>query len=136
MIRAVEDVLEEIGAGDRPRILVLNKVDLLDAQDRSALEHRHPDAVFVSAATGEGLDRLHERVEAEFLRTLRPVRLLVPYEDGGRIAELHDLAGELERIDTAEGALISARLPAAVAARFERYGAPGRNGDANGNGSR
>ena len=136
MIRAVEDVLEEIGAGDRPRILVLNKVDLLDADGRTALEHRHPDAVFVSAATGEGLDRLHERVEAEFLRTLQSVRLLVPYEDGGRIAELHDLAGELERIDTAEGALISARLPAAVAARFERYGAPGRNGDANGNGSR
>ena len=43
MLRAVEDTLEEIGAGDRPRLLVLNKVDQLDAEQRDELRHRHPD---------------------------------------------------------------------------------------------
>jgi len=55
MIRAVEDVLEEIGAGDqaqRDRILVLNKVDALQADARAELSHRHRDAVMVSALTG------------------------------------------------------------------------------------
>jgi GTP-binding protein HflX len=131
MVRAVEDVLEEIGAGDRPRVLVLNKADLLDDEQRRALAHRHRDGVIVSAAGSVGLEELQERIEAEFLRTLRPVELLLPYDEGGRIAELHDLAGELERTDTPEGVLISARLPAAVAARFDRYAAP-----ANGNGRR
>jgi GTP-binding protein HflX len=124
MARAVEDVLDEIGAGDRPRVLVLNKADLLDDEQRRAVAHRHRDAVLVSAATGDGLETLAERIEIEFLRTLRPVELLLPYDEGGRIAELHELAGELERTDTPDGVLISARLPVAVAARFDRYTAP------------
>ncbi|MEA2313212.1 MAG: GTPase, partial [Solirubrobacteraceae bacterium] len=52
MTRAVEDVLEEIGAGDRPRTLVLNKADVLDEERRAELAFRHPDAFLVSAATG------------------------------------------------------------------------------------
>jgi GTP-binding protein HflX len=134
MVRAVEDVLEEIGAGDRPRVLVLNKADLLDDERRRELEHRHRGAVLVSAATGEGLETLQQRIETEFLRTLRTVELLVPYDEGGRVAELHDVAGELQRTDTASGVLITARLPAAVAARYQRYAAPAeghRSGDGN-----
>ena len=61
------------------------------------------DAVQVSAETGEGLDALREAVEARFLATLRPMELLVPYEEGGRLSELHDLAGEMEREETAGG---------------------------------
>src|SRR5919112_523553 len=49
MLRAVEDTLEEIGAGDRPRLLVLNKVDQLDDEQRDELRHRHPGAAHVSA---------------------------------------------------------------------------------------
>src|SRR3954463_15610558 len=83
MLRAVEDVLEEIEAGYRPRLLVLNKADVLDGERRRELSFRHPDGVLTSAATGEGLEELRERIEVAFRNTLQPVDLLVPYEEGG-----------------------------------------------------
>ena len=129
MMAAVDDVLDEIGAGDRPRLLALNKIDLLDDERRRELSFRLPDAVQVSGATGEGLDELRDAIEARFLATLRPMELLVPYEEGGSLSELHDLAGELEREDTPEGVRISARVPVAAAQRFERFE---RNGDSPG----
>jgi GTP-binding protein HflX len=126
MTRAVEDVLEEIEAGDQPRLLVLNKADLLDAERRRELDFRHPDAVLVSALTGEGLEELGERIATEFERTLRDVELLVPFSEGGTLSELHDLTGDIERTDTPEGVHVTARLPAVVAERFDRYAVNGR----------
>src|SRR4051812_30850200 len=58
MLRAVEDVLEEIGAGDQPRLLVLNKADAVDDERRRELAFRHPEGVLVSALTGEGIEEL------------------------------------------------------------------------------
>jgi GTP-binding protein HflX len=126
MLSAVDDVLAEIGAGDRPRLLALNKIDLLDEDDRRALGFRYPRAIQVSAVTGEGLEELAEAIEARFLSSLRPMELLVPYGEGGRLSELHDLAGEMEREDTAEGVRVRARVPAGVAARFERFEVNGK----------
>jgi GTP-binding protein HflX len=126
---AVDEVLAEIGAAERPRLLALNKVDLLDDERRRELSFRHPRAVQISAATGEGLDDLAEAIEARFLATLRPMELLVPYDEGGRLSELHDLAGEMEREDTPEGAHIRARVPVGVAARFERFSVNGGGSD-------
>ena len=124
-LAAVDEVLAEIGAAERPRLLALNKVDLLDDDRRRELSFRHPRAVQISAATGEGLEDLMEAIEARFLATLRPMELLVPYDEGGRLSELHDLAGDMEREDTPEGAHIWARVPAAVAERFERFSVNG-----------
>jgi GTPase len=125
MMRAVHEVLEAIGAGDNPRVLVLNKADALDADAREDVLLRHPDGVLVSALTGDGLDRLGERVEEEFSRVLRDVELLLPYREGGRLAELHEVAGDLLREDTPEGVLVKARVPATVAVRFERFAVNG-----------
>jgi GTP-binding protein HflX len=121
MTRAVQDVLAEIGADGAPQILVLAKADRIDAERRTELEHRHPDAVLVSAVTGEGLESLVSRIEEEFRSTLRLVELLIPFGEGGRLAELHDLAGDLTRTETPEGVHVIARLPAGVAARYDRY---------------
>ncbi len=121
MMAAVDDVLDEIGAGETPRLLALNKVDVLDEERRRELSFRFPDAVQVSGATGYGLDDLREAIEARFLATLRPMELLVPYDEGGSLSALHELAGELEREDTPEGVRIRARVPAAAAPRFERF---------------
>jgi GTP-binding protein HflX len=121
MTRAVDDVLSEIGADEVPRLLVLAKVDLIGAERRQALCNRHPDAALVSARTGEGLAELTERIEEEFARTLRSIELLIPYGDGARLAELHELAGDLVREDTSEGVRVRVRLPAAVAARFAPF---------------
>src|SRR3954451_12791751 len=132
MLSAVDDVLAETGAAERPRLLVLNKVALLDEGRRRELGFRHPRAVQVSAVTGEGLDELREAIEARFLATLEPMELLVPYDEGGRLSELHDLAGEMEREDTASGVRVRARVPAGVAPRFERFSV---NGNGTGDGA-
>ena len=131
MMIAVDDTLHEIGADERPRLLVMNKVDLLDDEARRELSFRHPDAVHVSAVTGQGLDELAEAIEARFVATLRTMELLVPYEEGGSLSELHDVAGDMERSDTAEGVRVKARVPAGVAPRFERFAVNGAsaNGD-------
>ncbi|HZC14575.1 MAG TPA: hypothetical protein VE270_11215, partial [Thermoleophilaceae bacterium] len=121
MLAAVDDVLVEIEADERPRLLALNKVDLLDDERRRELTFRFPQAVQVAATTGEGLTELHQAIEARFLATLRPMELLVPYNEGTSLSELHELAGELEREDTAEGVRVRARVPVAVAPRFERF---------------
>ncbi|MFN2617737.1 MAG: GTPase HflX [Thermoleophilaceae bacterium] len=125
MLAAVEEVLAEIGAAERPRLLVLNKVDLLDDERRRELRFRHPRATQVSAETGEGLDELKVAIEGRFLSSLERMDLLLPYEEGGRLAELHELAGELEREDTAEGVKVRAQVPAAAARRFERFAVNG-----------
>jgi GTP-binding protein HflX len=126
MLDAVDDVLADVGAGERPRLLALNKVDLLTAEQRRALSFRFPNAVQVSGVTGEGLDDLRNAIESRFLVSLRPMELMLPYEEGGTLSELHDLAGELERTDTPEGVRIRARVPAAAAPRFERFEQNGR----------
>jgi GTP-binding protein HflX len=121
MRRSVEQTLEEIGAGERPRLLVLNKVDLLDDAAREEVRLRHPDAVLVSAATGEGLAELGERIERELAHSLRRVDLLVPYADGGSLAELHEVAGDVSRENTPDGVRVNALVPAQVAARMARF---------------
>jgi GTPase len=121
MTRAAEDVLSEIAADVAPRILVLAKADRIGDERRAELAHRHPDAMLVSAHTGEGTPALIERLQDEFERRLSEVELLVPYGDGGRLAELHELAGDLEREDTPDGVRVLARLPAGVAERFSPY---------------
>jgi GTPase len=121
MLRAVEETLEAVGAGARPRLLVLNKADALNADQRDELALTHPDGVLISAATGEGLEQLGDRIEEEFRRSLRSVDLLLPYAEGARLAELHDAAGDLERTDTADGVRVRARLPATLAERYARF---------------
>jgi GTP-binding protein HflX len=121
MQHAVEQTLEEIGAGERPRLLVLNKIDLLDARERDELRLRYPDAMLVSGVTGEGLVELNARFEAELEHMLCKVELLVPYADGGSLAELHELAGDLSRDDTPEGVRVRALLPKRAAERFAKF---------------
>jgi GTP-binding protein HflX len=116
---AVDEVLEEIGAGGKPRLLVLNKADLLDEEERREAGLAHPDAVLVSAARREGLDALRDRIEEAFEETLAEVELLVPYAEGARLHELHEVAGKLERTDREDGVLVHAKVPVAELHRFD-----------------
>ena len=120
-IVAVDFVLEEIGAGGKPRLLVYNKVDLLDDDALRELLVGERDAIAISAATGEGIDELRDRIENAFAETLEPVELLVPYSAGGRLSELHRIAGDLDREDRPEGVLVKARIPAALSHRFTDF---------------
>ncbi len=135
-IAAADVVLDEIGAGDSPRLLVMNKVDLLDDEQRRELRLRHPDAVQVSAETGEALDELRSRIAALIVEGLTEVELLVPFDAGERLSELHEIAGDLEREDREDGVLVRARLPAALADRFSDLSLNGGRGGGSRNGVR
>jgi GTP-binding protein HflX len=121
-ISAVNAVLAEIGAEDVPVELVLNKIDLLDPLARRRLANRFPGAVEISAATGEGLLELKERIAARFADRFEDVRLLVPYEQGKALSALYALGAPIEeRRDTEDGVLIRARLPHREVRRFAAY---------------
>ena len=122
MIASVEEVLAEIGAGELPVQLVLNKIDGVDEMARRRLANRFPDAPQVSAATGEGLDELKDRIAERFASRWEPVRLLLPYDEGGRLSELYALGAPIEeREDTPDGVLVVARLPRRELRRFAPY---------------
>src|SRR3954470_14955835 len=93
-IAAVDEVLAEIGAAERPRLLAVNKIDLVEDERRRELGFRYPREVQVRPSTGEGLDDLSPTISAQFLNGLRPMELLVPYAEAGSLSELHELAGE------------------------------------------
>jgi GTP-binding protein HflX len=119
---AVDDVLSEIGAGDLPVIVVLNKIDRVDPLGRRRLVNRFPDAPHVSALTGEGLEELKADLAQRFEDRWERVRLLVPYAEGGKLAELYSLGTPIEeREDTEEGVVVVARLPRRELSRFAPF---------------
>ncbi|HZO49708.1 MAG TPA: hypothetical protein VFB26_06140, partial [Gaiellaceae bacterium] len=121
-IAAVDAVLREIGADDLPAELVLNKVDRLDPLARRRLASRLPEALQISAVTGEGLDELRARIAARFSDRFEDVRLLVPYGEGRALSDLYALGAPIEeRRDTEEGVLVRARLPHREVRRFAPY---------------
>ena len=131
MIASVDAVLHEIGADDVPRELVLNKIDLVDPLGRRRLANRFPDSLQISAGTGEGLEELRARIAARFGDRYEDVRLLLPYEEGGKLAELYALGAPIdEREDSEHGVLVRARLPQREVRRFAavpRRGGAGRH---------
>jgi GTPase len=121
-LAAVQAVLSEIGAGELPVELVLNKIDAIDPLRRRRVGNRFPEALQVSARTGEGLEALRERIAARFGERFEPVRLLIPYDEGGRLAELYALGMPVdERADREEGVFIRAHLPMREVRRFAQY---------------
>jgi GTP-binding protein HflX len=122
MVEAVDEVLGEIGADELPIELVLNKIDAVDPLARRRLANRFPTAVQISALSGEGLPELRAWVAERFGERFELVRLLVPYGDGAKLAELYELGTPIdEREDTEEGVLIRARMPRRELPRFARY---------------
>jgi GTP-binding protein HflX len=121
-IAAVDAVLREIGADDLPVELVLNKVDVVDPLRRRRLANRYPDALQISALTGAGLEALRARIAERFSERFEPVRLLLPYGEGGKLNELYALGAPIEqREDTGDGVLVVARLPRREIRRFAAY---------------
>src|SRR3954449_6176125 len=122
MLHAVDSVLGDIGAGELPIELVLNKVDAIHPLRRRRLANRFPEALQVSARTGEGMEELRERVAERFGERFELVRLLIPYDEGARLAELYALGTPVEeRVDRPEGVFVRARLPRREVRRFAPF---------------
>jgi GTP-binding protein HflX len=122
MLAAVEAVLAEVGAEELPVAVVLNKSDLADPLKRRRLANRFPGAPQVSARTGEGLEDLQAEIAQRFAERFEAVRLLLPYGDGEKLAELYELGAPIdERIDRPEGVFVRARLAHRDLRRFAPY---------------
>jgi GTP-binding protein HflX len=109
-VRAVRDVLAEIGAGDISEVLALNKMDLLSEVERARVGRRFPGGVPVSAITGEGLEALLERIAEAVPQPPVEVRLLVPYERQDLVARLYREAEVLAADPGDDGTLVEARV--------------------------
>jgi GTP-binding protein HflX len=125
-MRAVDSVLEEIGAGNTPRVVAFNKIDLLDEDARRDLLVGRRGAVGVSATTGEGVEALLDAIENAFAKTLERVELLIPYGEGATLNELHEIAGQVDREDREDGVLVKARVPRSLTHRFSAWSVNGR----------
>ncbi|WP_230674051.1 GTPase HflX [Rathayibacter sp. Leaf248] len=88
-IATVRDVIGEVGARGIPEIIALNKSDLVDEGTRLVLRGLAPDAVFVSARTGEGIDELQARIAEILPEPDVEIDLLVPYDRGDVVSHLH-----------------------------------------------
>jgi GTPase len=111
-IAAVNSVLNEIGAGEKPTIMVFNKLDKLDGGGAlNRLQEKFPHAVGISAKTGEGISHLL----AEIGTQLRPARefleLKIPHEQSALIARLHKVGQVIERRYNGKTAKFKARIP-------------------------
>ena len=85
-ITSVETILEELELQHMPRILLLNKWDLLDVPARAELADAFPHAIPVSARTGDGLKRLLEVLE-NMLLSIQQSQLLIPFEEDGPVLQ-------------------------------------------------
>jgi len=118
----VRAVLADIGAAELPQMLVINKIDAIDPLARRRLQNRFPDAVLISARTGENLDELKRRVADFFASRYVDVRLLVPHAEGRELSALYSTGAPITaREDAAEGVLVTARLPRDLVGRFAAY---------------
>jgi len=121
-IHAVNTVLEEIGAGHKPTLMVFNKIDLLAGSDivRQQLE-LHPNSVAVSGKTKEGFDDLMGQL-GSLLRPIRElVELKIPHAESATIARLHELGQVVKRNYHGAHARFTARIPPYLRAEFARF---------------
>ena len=120
-MRAVEGTLEQIGAQGISRILVFNKIDLVEPSVRAALSARFPSAVLVSAETGEGADSLIEAIARAASASEKVMEVLVPYSRGDVVSIAHERCSVLAESYDERGTALTVRVPSDLTALFEGY---------------
>lgn len=103
--RTVEEVLESLGATEAPRVEAVNKCDLIAPEAQSL-----PGALYISASTGENVEKLLLRVESELEAGAQEVRLLIPFSRYALVSRLHAMGGVLEQRHSEEGVEIRMRI--------------------------
>jgi GTP-binding protein HflX len=116
---AVQETIQEIGAGHIPVITALNKADLLANPDsaREVLKD-YPSAVAISGLTGSGIPELLKLIQMELYEKYTPIKVHLPYQQGALISMFHEM-GQIERIEHGRGGVdIQGRIPGRLLARF------------------
>ncbi len=120
-LAAVREVLAEIGAGDVPELVVINKADRADPIELDGLQLTEPQSVVVSARTGQGIDTLLGEIERLLPRQFREVRAVIPYERGDLLSRAHDEGEVLAVEHRSDGTELTARVPLALAAELGKF---------------
>jgi GTP-binding protein HflX len=126
-VAAVEEVLEELGAGDKTVVTALNKVDRLDRTDPAVeqrLQHalqEYPHAVVVSALTGQHMDQLLQMVDDVLRARMVAMDVLIPYDRGELVANFHEHGFVESEEHTAEGTHLTGRLPVEIVGQYTDY---------------
>lgn len=123
-LKAVQDVLGQIGASGIPRIVVFNKIDLIEHDCIAELDHLrvlHPDAAFISAKTGSGIENLLVRLESEVASRYTPMSVRIPYDQGRYVTIAHEQARVTHESYEADGIYLQLCLPANLAKQFRQF---------------
>ena len=123
-ISAVRGVLDEINAAAVPELVVVNKVDAAEPAVLDRLRGALPEAVFCSARTGEGLDKLLAMIADRLPRPSAELRLLLPYDRGDLLARVHSRGEVITVIHTAQGTELHARVDPELAITLMPYVLP------------
>lgn len=135
-MEAVNEVLGQIGAGQVPRILAMNQVDRIGPEAAAGLAARYPDAIFVSALKGQGLDGLLDAISRHLAASQTIAEYVVPFDRGDIRSQLHELGEVLEEAGAEEGWRLMVKAPRSVLGKFGEFVASFRppGGPENGNG--
>jgi GTP-binding protein HflX len=124
-IAAVNTVLGELGAGDKPTMMVFNKVDQMPhAGTLTRLHELYPNSVAISARTGTGIDALLAEISTQIRPERELVELKIPHEEAALIARLHQVGQVLERKYLTKVAKFKARIPPQYHADFAAFIVP------------
>ena len=117
-LSVTNDLLESLGAQDRPIITVLNKCDLLDD---SVMPLEFESCVKISAKTGEGIGRLLDAIEKNLPVRMKRVSLLIPFADAGIVSEIRDKGTLISEEYTADGVEVEAIADEILYAKLLRF---------------
>ena len=125
-IAAVEEVLEELDAGEKPQLMVFNKLDRLAGDPEAVAQIQdvmrdYPYAVAISAARHIGLDDLRATLDQLLRERMIPVDLTIPYSQGELVALAHTHGFVESEEYTAQGTHLRGRLPVDLAGRYRAY---------------
>jgi GTP-binding protein HflX len=121
-IAAVNTVLNEIGAADKPTMMVFNKVDQLNGGGTlTRLHELYPNSVAISAKTGAGVEELLSEISTQIRPERELLQLRIPHEAAAAIARLHKVGQVLERRYLAKTAKFKARIPPQHHAEFAAF---------------
>jgi GTP-binding protein HflX len=118
------EVLDELGAAEKPTITVFNKVDATDAKTLALLRAHYPKALFISVNTGEGLDRLLARCAELAIDDHLATELLIPHHRYDVVAKLHEMGTVRTQETRDDGVLVAGRFPLKHRAVYEPFTAP------------
>ncbi|MBI2524891.1 MAG: GTPase HflX [Candidatus Rokubacteria bacterium] len=120
-VAAVEGLLLELGLGERPTIVALNKIDRNEGGAAPRMLVERFDGVPISARSGQGLDRLLDRIEEMLRGHVERAVLRIPYRDGPALALCYDRGRVLDRSDEADGIRLEVELPPQLLGALRRY---------------